>query len=179
MTVGPEEVASMAPVGEPRDDAVDTLAKRFASGEEAALQDTYERYGPAVLHLATSTSPGHRRAEQVTRDTFVAAWTDRESYDAAHGTLLGWLLAIAGSKLDLAEAPTASRVIEQLLIADELAELRPMRRWVLELALVDHLTYQQIARVTGTSVAAVQQNVSAGMMSLRRRLEMDRAAYRR
>lgn len=159
---------------EPWDDPVAALAKRFAAGDRTALLEAYERYSPAVLHLARATLTDVQRAEQVTRDTFVTAWAERETYDPARGSLLGWLLGIVRRDTDPTRSGLTTRVIEQLLIADELAHLRPLRRWMLELVLVDKLTYEQVARLTGMSRAAVEQSIGTGMRSLRRRVEAER-----
>ncbi|MDG4759690.1 sigma-70 family RNA polymerase sigma factor [Micromonospora sp. WMMD710] len=186
-----------APRQEP-DPPVDDLAPRFCAGDEAALREAYDRYGRAVLHLATSMLANRSDAEDVTQATFVAAWLGRDTFDPAKGSLIGWLLGIGRRKVidrmrasaretrvvetvrQLAEpAPTGpdpDRVVDRLVIADELARLPDDQRRMLELAFYDDLTHQQIATVTGVPLGTVKSHIRRGMASLKRRWEVDGAA---
>ncbi|MFB9234182.1 RNA polymerase sigma factor [Plantactinospora siamensis] len=176
----------------------DDLPRRFLAGEESALRELYDRYGRAVLHLATSSLANRADAEDVTQATFVAAWLARESFDATRGSLLGWLLGIGRRKvIDRLRAasredrivnavgrlpePAATggdpdRVVDRLVVADELATLPDEQRRMLELAFYDDLTHQQIAAVTGVPLGTVKSHIRRGMASLRRRWEVDGAA---
>lgn len=189
MSAAPEE-----PV--PRPD--DRLAERFAAGDESALRDAYDRYGGAVFHLATSTLANRTDAEDVTQATFVAAWLGHATFDAAKGSLLGWLLGIARRKVvdrlravardnritdsvrQLPEPPPvepdADRVVDRLVLADEMAQLPDEQRRMLELAFFDDLTHQQIAAMTGVPLGTVKSHIRRGMASLKRRWEVDGAA---
>ncbi|GAA2188386.1 RNA polymerase sigma factor [Micromonospora lupini] len=180
------------------DPPVDDLAPRFRSGDEVALREAYDRYGRAVLHLATSMLANRADAEDVTQATFVAAWLGRDTFDPAKGSLIGWLLGIGRRKVidrmrataretrvvetvrQLPEqaqtAPDPDRVVDRLVIADELARLPDDQRRMLELAFYDDLTHQQIATVTGVPLGTVKSHIRRGMASLKRRWEVDGAA---
>ena len=174
------------------------LAERFAAGDESALREAYDRYAGAVFHLATGTLANRDDAEDVTQTTFVAAWLGRATFDPARGSLLGWLLGIGRRKVvdrlrararearvtetvrHLPEAPPAAgdpdRVVERLVMADELARLPTDQRRMLELAFYDDLTHQQIALATGVPLGTVKSHIRRGMQSLKRRWEVDGAA---
>ncbi|GIJ07030.1 RNA polymerase sigma factor [Micromonospora andamanensis] len=176
----------------------DELARRFRAGDEQALREAYDRYGRAVLHLATSTLVNRSDAEDVTQATFVAAWLGRETFDPTKGSLVGWLLGIGRRKVidRLRSAAREHRVVEtvrqlpdpvpagsdpdtvvdRLVIADELARLPDEQRRMLELAFFDDLTHQQIAAVTGVPLGTVKSHIRRGMASLKRRWEVDGAA---
>lgn len=176
----------------------DDLAKRFVAGDESALREVYDRYARAVLHLATSTLANRADAEDVAQATFVAAWLGRESFDPAKGSLLGWLLGIARRKVidrlraasredrivdavrqlpePGVEGPDPDRLVDRLVIADELATLPDEQRRMLELAFYDDLTHQQIAAVTGVPLGTVKSHIRRGMANLKRRWEVDGAA---
>lgn len=176
----------------------DGLAERFRAGDETALREAYDRYGRAVFHLATSTLSNRSDAEDVTQATFVAAWLGRESFDAARGSLIGWLLGIGRRKVidrlrvsaredrivdqvrkqpePAPEGPTPDRVVDRLVVADELARLPADQRRMLELAFFDDLTHQQIAAVTGVPLGTVKSHIRRGMASLKRRWEVDGVA---
>ncbi|MEV0427200.1 sigma-70 family RNA polymerase sigma factor [Micromonospora sp. NPDC050495] len=175
----------------------DELAERFRAGEEAALREAYDRYGRAVLHLASTTLANRSDAEDVTQATFVAAWLGRETFDPTKGSLVGWLLGIGRRKVvdriravaretrvvetvkQLPEpvpgGPDPDAVVDRLVVADELARLPDDQRRMLELAFYDDLTHQQIATVTGVPLGTVKSHIRRGMQSLKRRWEVDGA----
>ncbi|GHJ56178.1 RNA polymerase sigma factor [Micromonospora chersina] len=176
----------------------DDLAARFRDGDEAALREAYDRYGRAVLHLATTTLANRSDAEDVTQATFVAAWLGRETFDPAKGSLIGWLLGIGRRKVvdrirvatretrvvetvkqlpePVSTGPDPDTVVDRLVVADELARLPDEQRRMLELAFYDDLTHQQIATVTGVPLGTVKSHIRRGMQSLKRRWEVDGAA---
>ncbi|MBQ1045954.1 MULTISPECIES: RNA polymerase sigma factor [unclassified Micromonospora] len=176
----------------------DDLAVRFRDGDEAALREAYDRYGRAVLHLATTTLVNRSDAEDVTQATFVAAWLGRETFDPAKGSLVGWLLGIGRRKVvdriraaaretrvvetvkqlpePVSTGPDPDTVVDRLVVADELARLPDDQRRMLELAFYDDLTHQQIAAVTGVPLGTVKSHIRRGMQSLKRRWEVDGAA---
>jgi RNA polymerase sigma-70 factor (ECF subfamily) len=179
-------------------EADEGYAERFRAGDEAALRWAYGRYGRAVHHLASSSLSSSADAEDVTQSTFVAAWLGRETFDPERGTLLGWLCGIARRKVvdrirataredRIAESvrrtepparvdPGPERVVDRLVVADELAQLPNEQRRVLELAFWDDLTHLQIAAVTGLPLGTVKSHLRRGMARLRRRWEVDGVA---
>jgi RNA polymerase sigma factor (sigma-70 family) len=176
----------------------DELATRLRDGDEKALRAAYDRYGGAVLYLAQRLLGNRADAEDVTQLTFVAAWAGRETFDPDRGSMLGWLLGIARRKAvdrlrsvardervteTVRAQPPAEvdgqpdRVVDRLVIADELGRLPDEQRRTLELAFFDDLTHPQIAAVTGLPLGTVKSHIRRGMASLRRRWEVDGAAF--
>ncbi|MEU8002280.1 sigma-70 family RNA polymerase sigma factor [Catellatospora sp. NPDC049111] len=174
----------------------DDVAVRFAAGDESALREAYDQYGSAVLHLATRLLRSRADAEDITQAVFVSAWLARDTFDPARGSLLGWLLAITRRKvIDLVRvqqraervedairrqpepppAASAEEVVEQLVVADELARLPDDQRRVLELAFYDDLTHQQISETTGLALGTVKSHIRRGMAAIKRRWEVDGA----
>jgi RNA polymerase sigma factor (sigma-70 family) len=193
-----------APVntGDPRgEDGEDGFTRLFRAGDERALRMAYERYGPAVFHLALRGVGGVADAEDVTQATFVAAWLGREGLDPARGSMLGWLLGIARPKVvdhirasarddiadsvrrmagparDVAGDGPPGRIVNRLVLADELARLPAEQRRVLELAFYDDLTHPQIAALTGLPLGTVKSHLGRGMARLRGRWEVDGDAF--
>jgi RNA polymerase sigma-70 factor (ECF subfamily) len=176
---------------------VDHLTRRWVDGEETVLRDVYDRFGGLVYRLAVSCLHGAHEAEDVTQATFVAAWRGRASFDPDRGTLAGWLLGIArrqvidrARKLDrdrsVAERleavvprpppPSPERVIDELVLADEIRRLSEEQRRVLELAFYDDLTHAQIASVTNLPLGTVKSHIRRGLRRLKERWEVDGAA---
>jgi RNA polymerase sigma factor (sigma-70 family) len=174
------------------------LAEAFRRGERDSLRRVYDRYGAAVHHLALRGLAARADAEDVTQTTFVAAWQGRETFDPERGSLLGWLLTIARRKVidriratarehrvadrvralpdPLPPEPGPERVLDRLVVADELGRLPAEQRRVLELAFYDDLTHQQVAAVTGLPLGTVKSHLRRGMLRLRKRLEVDGVA---
>ena len=174
------------------------LARRLRAGDGEALREAYERYGRAVYHLAYTSLANAPDAEDVTQLCFVAAWQGRESYEPGRGSLLGWLLGIARRKVvdrvrsrgrenraaDSArvagvggvDEDMPDRVVDRLVVADELARLPDDQRRVLEMAFYDDLTHQQIATVTGLPLGTVKSHLRRGMARLKDRWEVDGVA---
>ncbi|GAA2576143.1 sigma-70 family RNA polymerase sigma factor [Winogradskya consettensis] len=173
----------------------DELAGQLRDGDEKALRAAYDLYGAAVLYLAQRLLGNRADAEDVTQLTFVAAWTGRDTFDPERGSMLGWLLGIARRKavdrmrsaarsdritetvraqLPLAEPPeTPDRIVDRLIVADELGRLPEDQRRTLQLAFFDDLTHPQIAAVTGLPLGTVKSHIRRGMANLRRRWEVD------
>jgi RNA polymerase sigma-70 factor (ECF subfamily) len=147
-----------------------------------ALRTAYDAYGAAVYHLAIAALRDPTDAENAVRATFVAAWRERDGYDPRRGSLLGWLLDITRREvvdpLPGPAAEAASRVVDRLVVADELARLPDDQRRVLALACYDELTHHQIAALTGRSPGSVSSLLSRAMTRLRNRWEVDGAAPR-
>ncbi|WP_433364475.1 RNA polymerase sigma factor [Actinoplanes sp. CA-142083] len=177
----------------------DELAERLRAGDEKALRTAYERHGAAVLYLAQRLLGNRADAEDVTQLTFVAAWSGRDSFDPQRGTMLGWLLGIARRKAvdrmrsvarddrvtETVRAQVAppeeperpERIVDRLVVADELGRLPAEQRRTLELAFFDDLTHPQIAAVTGLPLGTVKSHIRRGLANLRRRWEVDGATF--
>lgn len=186
------------PTGATSDDEL-RLAERFAAGDERALREAYDRWGGVVYRFGRRCLPNQHDAEDLAQQTFVAAWRGRQGFDPDRGRLGAWLLGIARRQLadrlrlmqrDLrvtlaveAAAPTAApqgspeRVLDRLVVADELARLAPEQRRVVQLAFYDDLTHTQIAGVTGLPLGTVKSHIRRSIERLRRSWEeVDRAA---
>ena len=83
------------PGADPRelDDA--HLVARIAGGDEAAFVIAYDRHSSFVFGSVTRFLGDREVAAEVVQDAFVALWRRARQFDAASGSLLTWLLAIA------------------------------------------------------------------------------------
>jgi RNA polymerase sigma factor (sigma-70 family) len=176
------------------------VARRFAAGQDAALEEAYRRWSSLVFTLALRSLRDRGDAEDVTQQVFVAAWRGRDRYDAAAGTLPGWLVGITRHKIaDSIKAKTrrpvlasdddtagydapdgvadpAQGVIDSVLVADELARLGEPQQTILEMAFYQDLTHQQISEELSIPLGTVKSHIRRSLNRLRARMEVDRAA---
>jgi RNA polymerase sigma factor (sigma-70 family) len=178
---------------------VEDLGERLRRGDETVLRELYDRYGGLVHRLGLSCLPTPQDAEDITQATFVAAWRGRATYDPERGGVAAWLLGIARRQVvdrlrvvrrewsataaatraagaGYSEVSAADRVVDRLVLLDELRRLPEDQRRVLELAFFDDLTHGQIAGVTGLPLGTVKSHLRRGLIRLRDRGEVDDAA---
>jgi RNA polymerase sigma-70 factor (ECF subfamily) len=90
-----------------------------AGGDERAIGTLYDRYG-AVLYAVAYRIVGQRAdAEEVVAEVFAQAWRDAPRFEAARGSVAGWLTMIARSRaLDLVRAKSRRERITATAAAD-------------------------------------------------------------
>lgn len=174
------------------------LAESFAGGDAWILREVYDRYGTQVYRVALASLSNTSDAEEITQTVFVDAWRARASFDAAKGSLGGWLMtitkrrcidrvraidrnrrdvaAVAAGISQSADVPGPDYIVDQIVVADQLARLPQSQRAVLELAFYDDLSHSQIATLTGLPLGTVKSHLRRGLNQLRRRLEVDGGA---
>jgi RNA polymerase sigma-70 factor, ECF subfamily len=74
------------------------LVQSIASGDELALHALYRMSHRFVFTLAMRITANRETAEEVTLDVFHDVWRRASGYDAANGTVLGWIMNQARSR---------------------------------------------------------------------------------
>ena len=80
---------------EPREPDDARLAARIAAGDEAAFVIAYDRHAGFIFGSVVRFVGDREVASEVVQDAFLALWRRARQFDAASGSLLTWLLAIA------------------------------------------------------------------------------------
>ncbi len=95
------------------------LIRAAAAGDERAIGALYDRYG-AVLYAVAFRIVGQRAdAEEVVIEAFAQAWRDATRFEAARGSVAGWLTMIARSRaLDMVRARSRRERITASAAAD-------------------------------------------------------------
>jgi RNA polymerase sigma-70 factor (ECF subfamily) len=168
------------------------LAGRLHDGDQAALGEIFRRWSPLVFTIALRSLQNRSDAEDVTQQVFVGAWRSRHTLQVSDRALPGWLvgitrhrvsdrLAARGRDVRDQQAVTAlpasdvpdpqDRLVDRLVLADELDRIDDPRRTILRLAFYEDRTHQQIAAVLGMPLGTVKSHVRRGLLHLRARLE--------
>ena len=74
------------------------LVQSIAAGNQAALHALYERAHRLVFTLIVRITANRETAEELTLDVFHDIWRRAGRYDAAGGTVLGWIMNQARSR---------------------------------------------------------------------------------
>lgn len=74
------------------------LVQSIAAGDQLALHALYERAHRMVFTLVMRLTANRETAEELTVDVFHDVWRRASKYDAANGTVLGWIMNQARSR---------------------------------------------------------------------------------
>ncbi|WP_346621039.1 sigma-70 family RNA polymerase sigma factor [Blastococcus montanus] len=195
-SVNPDPAPEPSGSAEP-DDA--EVGRRFAAGDEQALALAYERWAGQLHGMAVRAFGPGPDAEDVTQQTFIAAWTGRARFRPDQGPLPAWLVGVCRHKIAdtwarrdrmrreaeaaVSEAqatpargttPAVDTVVaNRMLVLEELDRLGQPQRGIIELAFFADLTHAQIAERTGIPLGTVKSHIRRTLERLRNRLEVD------
>ena len=171
------------------------LLARVSDGDEAAIEQLYQRYGGACFALSKRILDDAQLAEDVVQQVFLALWKGN-GYDPARGAVSTWLLSITHHKSVDSLRKEGNRrkrlASEQALMGlasstpgpddeawlqmraertrDALRQLPPEQREVLLLAYYGGYTQREIADLTGLALGTVKSRTLAAMRRLREHL---------
>ncbi|HEY8515077.1 MAG TPA: sigma-70 family RNA polymerase sigma factor [Candidatus Binatia bacterium] len=169
------------------------LVRRVAAGDERALRALYDRASRIVFTLSMRITDDRQAAEEVTLDVFHDVWRRAASYDAANGTVVGWIMNQARSRsIDRLRAgrrkkrvdhqpgilaaasddpqDDASRREEGRALHGALTVLNPKERRAIEMAYFSGLTHAEVAERLEEPLGTVKTRIRSGLDKLRRAL---------
>lgn len=173
-----------------------SVGDAFAAGDPEALEIAYRQWGGLIHSIAQRSLGNLDDAADITQATFISAWHGRASYDPARASLKTWLVAIARRRVvdhlrrasTHAEVPTAEpldsttnnheaqRVIDRLVLRDEVGGLDEPARTIVNLAFYSQLSHTEIADQLNLPLGTVKSHLRRSLLKLRSRLEGSRDA---
>jgi RNA polymerase sigma-70 factor (ECF subfamily) len=171
------------------------LLQAIAAGDQFALRALYERTHRIVFTLIIRITHNRETAEELTLDVFHDVWKRAGKYDAAGGSVVGWILNQARSRaIDRmrfeqrkkrvdphAEGPlpvAAEQGCDEVadlreqgrLLRDALAVLTPNERQTIESAFFSELTYVEVAARLNQPLGTVKTRIRSALGKLRQAL---------
>jgi RNA polymerase sigma-70 factor, ECF subfamily len=171
------------------------LVQSMAAGDQRALHALYERTHRIVFTLIVRITNNRETAEELTLDVFHDVWRRASTYDAAGGSVVGWIMNQARSRaIDRlrfegrkkrvnphADSPLpataasdpheAFDVSEQgRLLRKALTVLTPDERQAIEIAFFSELTYDEVAARLNQPLGTVKTRIRSGLGKLRQAL---------
>jgi len=167
------------------------LVQSIASGDQIALHELYDRANRMVFTLVFRITANRESAEELTIDVFHDVWRRASEYDAANGSVLGWIMNQARSRAidhlrfearkkrkpanDAAStaeaAPDPLDVLRLRKQTDSLraamAVLTSEERQAIETAFFGELTYAQAAVRLNEPLGTIKTRIRSAMHKLR------------
>jgi len=165
-----------------------SLLERVIRKDESALSALYDRYSGLVYSEAKRILRDTGAAEEILQDLFYQIWRAAERFDAARGSLAGWLLVAArnraisrlrrktGKTEELDENAVSLRIdlesaTAQNLLLDKvravMGSLPEGQRQALEFAYFEGMSHTEIAEKTGQPLGTVKTRIRSAMETLK------------
>ncbi len=170
------------------------LVARIVQRDESALAALYDRYGAMLSSVLNRILRDTQAAEEILQDIFYQLWRTAPHFDAARGSLPGWLVVIARNRAisrlrrhnpasgdefveNTVIVPTnleSSVAQEQLIVKvkSALESLPQEQRAAIELAYFEGLTHSEIAKRTGDPLGTVKTRLRSAVETLKRNLHI-------
>jgi RNA polymerase sigma-70 factor (ECF subfamily) len=171
------------------------LVRGIAEGDQRALHTLYERSHRLVFTLMLRITGSRETAEELTVDVFHDVWRRASTYDAAGGTVVGWIMNQARSRaIDRVRfdqrkkrvdhhaggpppAPSERGPDEAAELSDQARRLREAlmvltadERQAIETAFFSELTYDEAAARLAQPLGTVKTRIRSGLGKLRQAL---------
>jgi RNA polymerase sigma-70 factor (ECF subfamily) len=170
-----------------------TLVQSIAGGDQLALHTLYEMAHRIVFTLIMRITGNRETAEELTIDVFHDVWRRASRYDAANGTVLGWIMNQARSRAidrlrfekrkkrsqgdvqPLAEVAADPCDVVELREQGEalrtaLAALTPDERQAIETTFFGGLTHAEAAARLNQPLGTIKTRIRSGLHKLRQTL---------
>ena len=177
------------------------LMHRVAVGDEEAVGELYDRFGPLVYKVAWQFHPSQAEAEDAVQEIFIRLWQTADRFDPRRAKLVTWVMLIARRHLidrlrrssvrpttmtlevDSAGPEAAAQRPERKPREEEFSkrllkrieELPELQRTVIERAYLQGYTLREVSEQLGAPLGTIKSALSRGLARLRERVNGDMA----
>lgn len=171
------------------------LVQAIAGGDQLALRTLYERTHRIAFTLIMRITDNRQTAEELTVDVFHDVWRRAARYDAAGGTVIGWIMNQARSRaidrvrfeqrkkridphaandhtvvlVNASEEEFSSKEQERQL-REALDCLTSVEREAIEIAFFSELTHAEAATQLNQPLGTIKTRIRSGLGKLRQAL---------
>ena len=175
------------------------MVTRVARGDASALSELYDRFSGLLLALSRRILGDEAEAEEILQEVFLQVWNQAGRYDPSRSSVSTWLVLITRSrsidrlrsrqvkertltnlKQENQDRHTSPEGPASVLLHDrrqrlrqEMANLPPEQKEILELAFFKGMTQSEIAKGTGIPLGTVKTRTLLAMKKLRNALASD------
>lgn len=173
------------------------LVARAVTGDEGAVAALYDRYAGMLYAVSYAIIGGRSEAEDVVAEAFAQVWREASRFEAARGSVAGWMKTIARSRArdltrshlrrERATSDASARLgnppgmgvwrsdpaedyeqaERQARVRQALGALSSAQREAIELAFYHGLSQSEIAERLNVPLGTVKARVRSGMLNLR------------
>jgi RNA polymerase sigma-70 factor (ECF subfamily) len=163
------------------------LLARVARGDQAAFRALYDATSPRLFAICLRIVRDRSGAEDVLQEAYVRVWERARQFDAARGSAMAWIIAIARNHAIDTIRSRGREVTEELDLQspdpaavggiEATADLGPLGRCLshlergprqaIVLAFRDGLTHEELSDALGVPLGTVKTWVSRGLTRLR------------
>jgi RNA polymerase sigma-70 factor (ECF subfamily) len=174
---------------------VDSLLRRVARGEAAAVPECIDEFGSMVWAIARRLSPNPADAEDAVQEIFMEIWKGAARFDPERGSERAFVATIARRRLidrlrrhstqpeflptealdtiGFALPAPHEAAIEAEQAARAVAQLAPEEQRVIEFSILNGLTHAEIATRTGLPLGTVKTHLRRGILKVRKLLGVE------
>ena len=162
--------------------------------DQQAFSYLYDNYAPALNGVIYRMVEEKQLAEDILQEAFVKIWNNFPSYDSSKGRLFTWLLNLTknltidtlrskgykkqqkisadeNSVSNLSDNGYASDKFDSMGLRNQLSNLKPEQRTLIELAYFNGFTQDEIAKQTGIPLGTVKTRLRSAIIELRKLLQ--------
>ena len=167
-----------------------SILPRIAANDRGAVQECIDKYGGLVWSLARKLSSDESEAEDAVQEIFIELWKNAARFDDAQSSEVTFVAMIARRRLidrlrksnrqpqtysiDAEGNNFEPQYNEQLEVRTDAAvaframqQLRPEQQKVLQLAIYQGLSHQEISGATGIPLGTVKTHARRGLEKIR------------
>ena len=165
--------------------------RRTAARDRAAFEEVYRRTSAKLFGVCLRILPERQEAEEALQEAYISIWRRADTFDAAHGTAMTWLMTIArnravdrlrrGGKVQTTPIEAADAISDTAPMAIDLAvaseEERRLHRCLatlgepeasfVRIAFLEGSTYSELASRAAVPLGTVKSRIRRALIKLK------------